>query len=84
MSGLNLLGLLAACCTTFAFLPQLLKVFRTRSTKDISLSTFLILVLGIVLWLIYGTMREDLPIVTANAVTLAFAGAILYCKLKYG
>jgi MtN3 and saliva related transmembrane protein len=84
MSGLMVLGMAAACCTTFAFLPQVLKAWRTRSTKDISLGTFAILVIGIVLWLIYGILRSDIPIATANAVTLIFTGTILYFKFRYG
>lgn len=84
MSGLMVLGVAAACCTTFAFLPQVLKAWRTRSTKDISLGTFAILVVGIVLWLIYGILRADLPIAAANAVTLIFTGTILYSKFRYG
>ncbi len=84
MSGLTVLGLVAACCTTFAFLPQVIKTWRTRSTKDISLGMFLVLVTGIVLWLVYGLLRPDMPLVAANAVTLLFASVILYFKLRHG
>lgn len=84
MSAVMYLGFVAACCTTFAFLPQVLKVWRTRSTKDISLETFLILTVGIVLWLIYGVIQSDIPIAVANGVTLVFAATILYFKLRHG
>ena len=81
---LTLLGFVAACCTTLAFVPQVVKAWRTRSTKDISLGMFLLLVAGIVLWLVYGVLRSDLPLVAANVITLGLAGAILYLKLRYG
>ncbi len=77
------LGLAAATLTTAAFLPQVIKTWRTRKTRDISLGMFLVLCLGIGLWLVYGILRGDLPLILANAVTLALAGTILMFKLKY-
>ena len=79
----TILGLAAATLTTAAFLPQVIKTWRTRQTRDISLGMFLILCLGICLWLVYGILRDDLPLILANAVTLALAGTILVLKLKY-
>ena len=80
----TLIGLLAAFCSTGAFIPQVVKTWRTRSTKDISLVMFLVLVTGIVLWLVYGLAIRDIPLVIANSVTLALAGTILYFKVKHG
>lgn len=82
--GVTLLGLLAAACTTFAFLPQVIKTWQTRSTKDISLGMFLVLVIGILLWLTYGLIILDIPLIAANVVTLLFGVIILYFKLKHG
>jgi MtN3 and saliva related transmembrane protein len=84
MSALTILGLAAGFCTTLAFLPQVLKTWRTRSTADISLGMFLVMVLGIILWLIYGALLGDLPLIAANSVTLFLAGAILALKIKHG
>jgi MtN3 and saliva related transmembrane protein len=84
MSATTVLGLAAAFFSTFAFLPQLVKTWTTRSTRDISLAMFAVLVTGIVLWLAYGIIKSDLPLIAANATTLAFAGTILYFKLRYG
>lgn len=84
MDSVTLLGLVAAALTTFAFLPQTIKTWRTRSTKDISLGMFAVLVIGIVLWLIYGLIRQDVPLIAANTVTLALAAIILVLKLRYG
>lgn len=84
MSALTILGVAAGFCTTLAFLPQVLKTWRTRSTADISLGMFLVMVLGIILWLIYGALLGDLPLIAANSVTLFLAGAILALKIKHG
>jgi len=77
-------GLAAAFCTTVAYIPQVLRVWRTRSTQDISLGTFSVLNVGIVLWLIYGFAISSLPIILANIVTLLLTGAILGFKLRHG
>jgi MtN3 and saliva related transmembrane protein len=77
-------GLAAAACTTVAYVPQAVKAWRSRSTKDVSLSMFLLMVTGIALWLAYGLILRDLPLILANAVTLSLAGAILVCKLRFG
>mgnify|MGYP001604701473 CR=1 FL=1 len=84
MPFVTVLGMVAGVLTTVAFLPQVMRTWRTRSTADISLVMFLIYVTGIVLWLIYGLMLSDLPLITSNAVTLLFAGTILGLKLKHG
>ena len=84
MPFVTLVGMVAGVLTTVAFLPQVLRTWRTRSTADISLVMFLIYVTGIVLWLIYGLMLNDLPLITSNAVTLVLAGAILALKLRHG
>ena len=78
------LGLAAAFCTTAAYAPQALKAWRSRSTADISLSMFLLMVAGIVLWLAYGVLIADIPLIAANAVTLCLAGSILALKLRHG
>jgi MtN3 and saliva related transmembrane protein len=78
------IGFAAAACTTIAFFPQALKAWRTRSTADISIGMFLLLVVGIILWLVYGAILGDLPLIAANVVTLCLAGAILVLKLRFG
>jgi MtN3 and saliva related transmembrane protein len=82
--AIKLLGFAAATCTTLAYAPQFVKVWRTRSTDDISLGMFLVMVLGLALWLLYGLLSGDGPLIASNAVTLVLAGAILFMKLKYG
>ncbi len=80
---ISYIGFFAAFCTTIAFLPQAIKVFKTKSTKDISLYMFLIFTIGVVSWLIYGLIINDLPIILANAVTLVLSFFILVYKLKF-
>ena len=73
----------AAMLTTIAFLPQVIKVWRTRSTRDISLVSFSIFCSGVVLWLLYGWLIGDLPLILANGVTFVLAGTVLAFKLRY-
>jgi len=80
---LKYIGFFAAFCTTFAFLPQALKVYKSKSTKDISLYMFIIFTIGVFSWLVYGIIISDLPIILANAVTLILSLFILLFKLKY-
>lgn len=82
--AIKLLGFAAATCTTAAYAPQFIKVWKTRSARDISLGMFLVMVLGLALWLVYGLLSGDAPLVAANAVTMVLAGGILFMKLKYG
>ena len=84
MSGVELIGLAAAFCTTIAFLPQVIRTWQTRSTKDLSLSMFLVFTTGIFLWLVYGLILRDVPLVAANGTTFVLSGTILYFKLRYG
>ena len=80
---LKYIGFFAAFCTTFAFLPQAIKVYKTKSTKDISLYMFLIFTIGVLSWLVYGLIINDLPVILANAVTLILSFFILIYKLKF-
>jgi MtN3 and saliva related transmembrane protein len=84
LEALTILGLVAACCTTFAFVPQVAKAWRTRSTADISLGMFGLMTFGIVLWLVYGAFKSDVPLVLAKLVTLGLSSTILYLKLRHG
>lgn len=81
---ITIIGLGAAFCTTIAFLPQVLRTWRTRSTRDLSLPMFLIFTTGILLWLIYGLATKDLPLILANGVTFVLSGTILFFKLRHG
>lgn len=80
---IDLIGYIAATCTTLSFLPQLIRVLRLRSARDVSLGMFLIFSVGTVLWLGYGLLSHSKPVVAANAVTLALSISILVLKLRF-
>lgn len=84
MSLMDYTGYVAAICTTSAYVPQVLRVWRTPSTRDISLKMFLVLVAGIALWLVYGLWKGEIPLIIANGITLMLAGAILFFKIRHG
>lgn len=75
------IGYFAAFCTTAALVPQALQVWHTRRTQDLSLVMFLLLCIGLVLWLIYGLILGSMPLIIANGCTLVLAGYCLYMKL---
>lgn len=79
----DLLGLVAGTLTTIAFVPQVVKLWRSRSTRDISLGMFVTFSIGVALWLLYGLAIHAWPIVLANAVTLLLALTILILKLRH-
>ena len=80
----ELIGGAAAFLTTVSFVPQFLKAWKTKSTKDISLRMFVLFTIGVLCWLIYGLILDSIPMIAANIVTLILAIGILGCKLKYG
>lgn len=81
--SLTVLGLVAGLLTSLAFLPQVIRTWRTRSAEDLSAVTFTMFCLGVLLWLVYGVLLQDLPIILANGATLVMAGAILAMKLAF-
>jgi MtN3 and saliva related transmembrane protein len=83
MDYIQTLGIVAAIFTSAANVPQALKIIRTKSTKSISAATYGLLFTGLTLWLIYGILKNDLPIILANAVSSALAGIILVMKLMF-
>ncbi len=82
-NAVEFLGLFAGACTTSAFIPQVLQVWRSRSAKDLSLGMYIIFCLGVATWLTYGIFLGAPSIIIANALTLVFALAILIMKLKW-
>jgi MtN3 and saliva related transmembrane protein len=77
------LGFVAATCTTVAFIPQLARVIRLQSGRDISLPSFALFSVGVLLWLIYGIYIWSMPVIASNAVTLGISVSILVLKLHY-
>ena len=83
MSAAELVGLLAGFLTTVAFVPQVWRIWKTRSAKDVSLPAFAAFTVGVAMWLAYGILKDELPIILWNAVTLVLAGAIVVMKLRF-
>jgi MtN3 and saliva related transmembrane protein len=77
------LGFAAAFCTTVAFVPQLVRVLKLQSARDISLGTFLMFSVGVFLWLLYGIYSGSKPVIASNAATLGLSLSILYLKMRY-
>ncbi len=81
MDFTSYIGSFAATCTTLAFVPQAIHSYRTRDLTGISLPMYSIFTLGVALWLVYGLLKQDWPIIVANVVTLALALMILVLKV---
>ena len=77
------IGLIATCVSIASMVPQVIQCWRTKSTKDISLSAFAIMTTGSVLWFTYGVLQKDLIIYAANFIVGSMAFSILVAKLKY-
>ncbi|MDX1342044.1 MAG: SemiSWEET transporter [Reinekea sp.] len=77
MNTLTVLGLIAACCTTLSFVPQVWQIMKTRQTTGISLPMYIIFTTGVLMWVIYGYMIKDFAVFIANVVTLLLATAVL-------
>ena len=76
-------GFAAAFCTTAAFVPQLTRILRLRSAREISLPTFLLFSTGVALWLVYGIYTGSRPVIASNLVSLILSVSILCLKIKY-
>ncbi len=83
MNQTTLIGMLAAVCTTIAFIPQVYKIYRTKHTRDLSLPMYIIFSTGVLLWFIYGIMIKSLPVILANGITLILSMYILAMIVKY-
>ncbi|MFH1867776.1 MAG: SemiSWEET transporter [Candidatus Omnitrophota bacterium] len=79
-----IIGSIAGILCTASFLPQAIKIYKTKNARDISLSAFATLGLGVFCWLIYGIVIMEFPIIIANAITLILVFLIVIMKRKYG
>lgn len=82
METITLLGLAAGSLTTISFVPQVVKIWRTGSTKDISAIMFLLFSTGVLLWLVYGIAIGSVPVIVSNAITLVLSTTILFLKWR--
>ena len=78
-----MIGFIAACLTTFGFIPQVVKVVKSKDTESISLVMYVMSVTGMSLWLIHGIYQGDVALIIANSVSVSLAGIILAYKMIY-
>lgn len=83
MDNITLLGLAAAFCTSTSFLPQAIKTIKTKDTSGISLNMYLVFTIGTFLWLLFGALSGNIPVLAANIVTFIFAVIILFYKIRF-
>jgi MtN3 and saliva related transmembrane protein len=83
MAPIEILGLVAGTITSITFLPQVVKIWQTKSAKDLSIMMLLLLMLGVVLWLIYGLVVMSAAIIYTNSMVLTMSLIMLYFKIKF-
>lgn len=83
MPTIEILGLIAAVLTTSAFVPQVYKAWRYKSTKDISLTMYFIFLIGVALWFVYGLYIKSFSMMVANGTTVFLAIAVIIAKIRF-
>jgi len=83
MASIEILGLVAGTITSITFVPQVIKIWRTKSAKDLSIMMLLLLMLGVILWLIYGLVVMSASIIYTNSMVLLMSLVMLYFKMKF-
>jgi len=78
-----IIGAVAGILCTASFLPQVIKIYRTKGVKDISLLTFCVFTTGVFLWFIYGLLIKDMPVIITNALIFILALMIVGMKIRY-
>lgn len=79
---MEFLGFIAGFCTTLSLVPQVIKVIRTRQTRDIALGMYILMVIGVLFWLLYGLSIRALSVIVANSITLILSFIVLVYKLR--
>lgn len=83
MTAIEILGLSAGTITSITFLPQVIRIWQTKSAKDLSLLMLLLLITGVVMWLTYGIIVKDTAIIYTNSMVLAMSLIMLYFKFRF-
>lgn len=81
-NSVELIGFAAAFLTTIAFIPQVVQVWKTNSVEGLSLTTYIIFVIGVFLWFLYGLNIGSLSMIIANSITVVLALVIIYFIIK--
>ena len=83
MNGTDILGYVAGAVTALTFLPQVIKTWKEKSAKDISLPMFMIAASNNIMWIVYGALLNNWVIILTNSVVLSFALIMIFFKLRY-
>jgi MtN3 and saliva related transmembrane protein len=83
MDSYEIIGLIAALCTTAAFVPQVIKTWKSKSADNLSLTMYVVFFIGVVLWLIYGIHIDSLAVILANSVTSLLTLLLIIFKLRF-
>lgn len=83
MNTIDILGFVAAILTTCGFIPQLIKIIKTKSVKDVSFGMFAMFLAGVICWMIYGILIKSPPVIIANFASMIMNTTILVYKIKY-
>ena len=81
--NVEIIGLLAATLTTASFVPQVLKVWRTKEVKNLSLTMYSTMLAGVILWFTYGVLIDSISIILANIITAILVSSIIYFRIRY-
>jgi MtN3 and saliva related transmembrane protein len=83
MSAIEILGLSAGTITSITFVPQVIRIWQTKSAKDLSLLMLLLLITGVLMWLSYGLIIKDTAIIYTNSMVLGMSLLMLYFKFRF-
>lgn len=84
MNNLDILGLIATCFSTSSFIPQIWRTWKTHDVSGISLPTYIILTTALALWMLYGILKGDVPLIVANAIMIVLSSIIAAMKIVFG
>ncbi|MET3536129.1 SemiSWEET transporter [Chryseobacterium limigenitum] len=79
----NVLGIVAGVLTSASMIPQLIKILKEKNVKDLSLVMLLVLITGVSLWVWYGVMKDELPIILSNGFSVLVNLSLLICYFIY-
>lgn len=80
----EVIGIAAGICTASSLLPQVIKTIKTKEAEEVALGMLLTLMAGLILWIIYGWMRKDIPIIATNCFSLLLNAVMIFLRIKYG
>jgi MtN3 and saliva related transmembrane protein len=83
MDKIQWIGIIAGILTASSMLPQVIKVMKEKKAEEISLLMLIVLITGIALWVVYGVMKKDMPIIATNAFSLLVNGVLIVLRIKY-